>query len=65
MSGPHASPVRSPASDRLRPPEKGFALRPSGLVPWGAIGDTALDCVIIGTHHPLALAREAVPGGVA
>lgn len=30
---------------------KGFALRPACLVPWEAIGDTALDCVIIWTHH--------------
>jgi hypothetical protein len=43
----------------LRRPAAGndFALRPARLVPWEAIGDTALDCVIICTHHSRSRGR--------
>ncbi|GGT46788.1 hypothetical protein GCM10010271_58610 [Streptomyces kurssanovii] len=41
---------------------KHFALRAQGLVPWTAIGDTPLGCVIICTHH--SRPRECA-GGVA
>ncbi|GAB2830879.1 hypothetical protein GCM10027073_69020 [Streptomyces chlorus] len=54
---------------RTGPPrarQRDFALRPSCLVPWGAIGDTTHGCVIIGTHHlNRARARKVVHGGVA
>ncbi|GAB3166337.1 hypothetical protein GCM10027162_00830 [Streptomyces incanus] len=54
---------------RTGPPRdrrKDFALRPSRLVPWGAIGDTTHGCVIIGTHHlNRARVRKVVHGGVA
>ncbi|GGW75037.1 hypothetical protein GCM10010320_66250 [Streptomyces caelestis] len=61
---PHTAPPHTPAHPPRYRPDKAFALRPSRLVPWGSIGDSTLDCVIIGTHR-LALAREDVHGGVA
>ncbi|GGV01535.1 hypothetical protein GCM10010260_42550 [Streptomyces filipinensis] len=62
----HAQPNGSAAPDvapRLAGPTP-FALWPECLVPWGAIGDKPLGCVIICTHHSRARVSGCA-GGVA